>query len=281
MPYFFFETIEGGAEKTVFLNFCQVLFNAFQNTNDALVGLCQFARDRLGFTGQVLSLETFLNQKFPSGLNGFSITCLQNTSTTGFTVFNNGELPEDSLILYSNTDVAPLSPIAIWLSPEVTDDNDIFGIDFIVNVPNVVVENDDTIRAFIDLYAIAPQNYIIERYMNYKITNQASFRVDSKFFSPTATDGGLDIQGDIVRIQNVQIEENTFIFEVVMANRMAGITRVLFTKINGTVTDAVGVSSVIIPSATVVSNNALLIFLTATTTESYQVTFMVDTLEVV
>lgn len=162
MPYFFFESIEGGAEKTVFLNFCGVLFNAFQNTNDALVGLCQFARDRLGFTGQVLSLETFLNNEFDPEQRRILIFCLNNNAAGDIDLFSNGETDPGDEVFFSNMET-PITPVTLFSNGERDNPDGSFGKDFEIRVPLEVPQSDAVIASFANLYVIAPQNYGIVR----------------------------------------------------------------------------------------------------------------------
>lgn len=163
LPFFFEFTAQDGTQKQGFINFAEVLFGALQHSNLQLVGLCEFIRDRLAFTGQVLSLEILLNTKFDPDQERISILCLQNNFVEGIDIYNNDEVDPTPIVLYNNGEFNA-TPITLWNNDEVQDPDSLFGKNFSIQVPNDVPTSDDLMRALLDLYVIAPQNYIIQRF---------------------------------------------------------------------------------------------------------------------
>lgn len=163
LPFFFQTTLLENTAKPRFVSFAEVLFNALQNSNVALVAFCEFIRDRLLFNGQVLSLETFLNNIFDNDLRRINIECFNNNFSPGIILFLNGEFNPEPIILFSNGEVID-SPITLFTNDELFNPGSLFGIDFNLNVPADVPDSDDIIRAFANIYVIAPQNFDIVRF---------------------------------------------------------------------------------------------------------------------
>ena len=163
LPFFFEFSAQDGVQKQSFINLAEVFFNSLQHSNDSLIALCDFIRDRLSFTGQVLSLEILLNNKFDNAQRRISILCLQNNFVEGLDIYNNAEVDPTPVTLYNNSESNP-TPITLWNNDEVQDPNSLFGKNFSVQVPTDVPSSDDLITALLDLYVIAPQNYIIQRF---------------------------------------------------------------------------------------------------------------------
>lgn len=163
LPYFFEQSIQTGNGKVLFVNLVQALFGSMNTSNDNFVAFCEFIRDRLAFTGQVLSLVTLLNTKYDPTLERITILCLQNNFVEGLDIYNNGETDPTPVILYNNNEAA-VAPITLWTNADVNDPDSLFGKNFVVRVPNDVPTSDDIITAILNLYVIAPQNYIIQRF---------------------------------------------------------------------------------------------------------------------
>lgn len=163
LPFFFEFSIQTGIQKTRWINLAEVLFNAFQKSNVDFIALCEFIRDRLAFTGQVLSLNELLNIKFDPVQERIFILCLANNFVEGIDIYNNDEVDPTPIILYINFESA-VAPITLWTNDEIFDPDSLFGKNFVVRVPNDVPTSDDLITALLNLYVIAPQNYIIQRF---------------------------------------------------------------------------------------------------------------------
>jgi hypothetical protein len=162
LPYLFQVNVPSFDKKTVFVEFAEVLFAAYQLVNVAFVDFVAEIRNRLSFTGQVLSLTTFLNNTFDNTLKRITIECLNNASNDALIVFNNGEEINDNLTIYNNGETV-IAPVTFWTNSDV-DTPILFGVDFIINVPSDVTASDDIIEAFANIYVIAPQNYNIIRF---------------------------------------------------------------------------------------------------------------------
>lgn len=154
--------VPGTSRKVGYVDLAEVLFNGLAFTNGSLVSLVAEIRKRLSFTGQVLSLEKFLNDTFDNVLRRITIACLNAVAVDFFAIFLNSEGGNDELIFYANADVA-VAPITIFLQSDITG-GEIFGVDFNINVPNDITLQDDVIRAFADIYVVAPQSYDIIRF---------------------------------------------------------------------------------------------------------------------
>jgi len=163
LPYFWEFSIQDGSRKESFMNFAEVLFKSLDQSNSNLVELCEFIRDRLAYTGQVLSLVTLLNDKFDPVLRRITITCLNANFVEGIDIFLNGEIDPSPIMLFTNGENI-FAPITLFTNAEAADPTSLEGISFVVNVPNDVPTSDAVIRALLDLYVIAPQEYLIERF---------------------------------------------------------------------------------------------------------------------
>ena len=136
LPYFWSFTIGTDIEKTVFLNYVWTLFSQLKPLNQSMVDFCSFITTRLNYTGQRKALIEMLNDTYDNTLRRITLNCIDNNFVEG---------------------------LDIYLDSEVNDPNSIFGKSFVVHVPVDVVESDELIRALLDIYVIAPQEYLIIR----------------------------------------------------------------------------------------------------------------------
>lgn len=163
LPYFWQYTIGTEQKKVKFEALTDVLFDSAKVANEKFISFCEFIRDRLAYTGQVLSLETLLNNKYDNDLRRITIDCFNNTFVEGLDIYNNDETDPTPLILFRNNETNSI-PITLFNNDEVIDENSLFNVSFRVNVPIDVTTSDVLIRAILNLYVIAPQNYIITRF---------------------------------------------------------------------------------------------------------------------
>lgn len=164
IPYFWEIGIIDEQNKGNFIAFAEVLFNSIQETNDTFVRLVSFLRDRMAYTGQKLSLNTMLNDKFDPINRRLELVCLGLNFIGGIDIYNNDETDPTPLILVNNQESNP-TPVTIWTNAEIFNDESIEGKSFIVYVPNENPNSDELIRGILNLYVIAPQNYLIKRYI--------------------------------------------------------------------------------------------------------------------
>ena len=162
LPYFWSFTIGTQQEKTVFLNYVWTLFSQFKPLNVSMVDFCSFITTRLDYTGQVLALVELLNDNFDNTLRRITLNCLDNNFVEGLDIFLDSEVDPTPIILFLDGETNPI-PITLFLDSEITDSGSIFGKSFEVNVPIDAVESDEIIRALLDIYVIAPQEYLINR----------------------------------------------------------------------------------------------------------------------
>lgn len=164
LPYFWEYTIGSGTKKTAFMDFTEVIFGQLAPTNANFILVVEFVRDRMAYTGQVLSLVTLLNNKYDNTLRRISIQCLNNNFVEGIDIYNNNEVDPTPVILFNNFENNFGLTITLFNNAEVQDPNSLYGKSFIVNVPNDVTATDVQIRALLNVYVIAPQSYLIQRF---------------------------------------------------------------------------------------------------------------------
>ena len=163
IPFFWQITIGTESQKVMFINLLEALWSAFNHSNEHFVALCEFVRDRLAFTGQVLSLLELLNTKFDDPLHRITIECLDNNFFEGLDIYRNAENDPTPIELYRNSEVSP-TPITLFTNAEVNDATSLYGVSFIINIPNDVPTSDEIIRALLAFYVVAPQEYLINRF---------------------------------------------------------------------------------------------------------------------
>ena len=163
LPYFWSFTIGTQVEKTVFLNYVFTLFSGLKPVNVSMVDFCSFINTRLSFTGQVIALIQLLNDNFDNTLRRITLDCLNNNFVEGLDIFLDSETDSTPIILFLDSELNPI-PISVFLDSEILDPTSIAGKSFVVNVPTDVVESDEIIRALLDIYVIAPQEYLIVRF---------------------------------------------------------------------------------------------------------------------
>lgn len=163
LPYFWSFTIGTQLEKTIFLNYVGVLFSGLKPLNIAMVDFCAFITTRLSFTGQVIALVQLLNDNFDNTLRRITIDCLNNNFVEGIDIFLDSEVDPTPITLFLDGETNPI-PITLFLDSEISDPTSLAGQSFVVNVPIDVVESDEIIRALLDIYVIAPQEYLIIRF---------------------------------------------------------------------------------------------------------------------
>jgi len=163
LPFFWEFTIETDSKKTDFVHLEEVLFGSIQPTNEEFIALCEFIRDRLAYSGQVLSLVTLLNDKYDDPLRRIFIECLGANFVEGSDLYNNDEEDPTPIDLYNNLENPP-APLTLWNNDEVTDPSSLYGISFIIHIPADVPQSDELIRALLAFYVIAVQQYKIIRF---------------------------------------------------------------------------------------------------------------------
>jgi hypothetical protein len=160
LPWFWEYTIETNSQKIAFMNLCEVFFNSLQKSNENLVELCGIIRDRLAYTGQVLSLETLLNDKYDDILRRIFIECLNANYTEGLDIYNNDEIDPTPIDLYNNDETA-VTTITLWLNDDIEPDPTLQTISFIVHIPVSITVSDEIIRALLAFYVVGGQEYSI------------------------------------------------------------------------------------------------------------------------
>lgn len=162
LPYFWSFTIGTEQEKTVFLNYVWTLFSQMKPLNVSMVDFCSFITTRLNYTGQRMSLIELLNDNYDNTLRRITIYCLDNNFVEGLDIYLDDEIDPTPIELFLDSEENPI-PITIFLDSELEDSESNAGKSFIVYVPIDVVESDTLIRALLDIYVIAPQEYLIKR----------------------------------------------------------------------------------------------------------------------
>ncbi len=162
LPFFWSFTINTLIEKAVFRNFVFALFSQFKLLNTQLVDFASFINTRLNFTGQVLALTTLLNDNFDDPLRRITITCFNSPFVEGLDVFLDSETDPTPMMLFLDVETNDI-PITLFLDSEINDPTSLAGKAFEVNVPNGVVESDIIIRVLLDIYVVAPQEFLIKR----------------------------------------------------------------------------------------------------------------------
>ena len=163
LPYFWSYTIGTQQEKTIFLNYVWALFSQFKPLNVSMVDFCSFISTRLNYTGQRKALIELLNDNYDNTLRRITLNCLDNNFVEGLDIYLDSETDPTPIVLFLDSEVNPV-PITLFLDSENSDPNSIAGKSFEVNVPIAVVESDEIIRALLDIYIIAPQSYLINRF---------------------------------------------------------------------------------------------------------------------
>ena len=163
LPYFWSYTIGTDIEKTVFLNYVWTLFSQLKPLNQSMVDFCSFITTRLNYTGQRLALLELLNDNYDNTLRRITLNCLDNNFVEGLDIYLDSEVDPTPIELFLDSELNPV-PITLFLDSEINDSGSIAGKSFVVNVPVDVVESDELIRALLDIYVIAPQEYLIERF---------------------------------------------------------------------------------------------------------------------
>ena len=162
LPYFWSYTIGTDIEKTVFLNYVWTLFSPLKPLNQTMVDFCSFITTRLNYTGQRMALIELLNDNYDNTLRRITIACLDLNFVEGIDIYLDIEDDPTPIELFLDGETNPI-PITLFLDSEINDPNSIAGKSFIVYVPIDVVESDELIRALMDIYVIAPQEYLIIR----------------------------------------------------------------------------------------------------------------------
>ena len=163
LPYFWSYTIGTEIEKTVFLNYVWTLFSQFKPLNVSMVDFCSFITTRLNYTGQRQALIELLNDNYDNDLRRCTIVCLDLNFVEGIDIYLNGETDPTPIVLFNNGETNPI-PITLFNNDEWSDSDSLVGKSFVVKIPTDVVESDTLIRALLNIYVIAPQEYLIERF---------------------------------------------------------------------------------------------------------------------
>lgn len=162
LPFFWSYTIGTDQEKTIFLNYVWTLFSQFKPLNISMVDFCSFIRTRLNYTGQRMALIELLNDNFDNDTRRITLDCLDLNFVEGLDIYLDSETDPSPIELFLDGETNPV-PITLFLDIEIQDPDSIAGKSFIVHVPVDVSESDVLIRALLDIYVIAPQEYLIER----------------------------------------------------------------------------------------------------------------------
>ena len=162
LPYFWSFTIGTQQEKTIFLNYVWALFSQFKPLNQSMVDFCSFITTRLNYTGQRLALIELLNDNFDNTLERITLDCLDLNFVEGIDIYLDSEVDPTPITLFLDGELNPI-PITLFLDSEIGDTGSIAGKSFIVHVPVDVTQSDELIRALLDIYVMAPQEYLIER----------------------------------------------------------------------------------------------------------------------
>ena len=162
LPFFWSYTIGDNQEKTIFLNYVWTLFSQFKPLNMQMVDFCSFITTRLNYTGQRMALIELLNDNFDNNLRRITLNCLDNNFVEGLDIYLDSETDPSPIELFLDGEINSV-PITLFLDSEIQDPDSIAGKSFIVHVPVGVSESDILIRALLDIYVIAPQEYLIER----------------------------------------------------------------------------------------------------------------------
>lgn len=162
LPYFWSFTIGTQQEKTIFLNYVWALFSQFKPLNVSMVDFCSFITTRLDYTGQRLALIELLNDNFDNDLRRITLNCLDLNFVEGIDIYLDSEIDPTPIELFLDGEINPV-PITLFLDSENSDAGSIAGKSFEIDVPIDVSELDGIIRALLDIYVIAPQEYLINR----------------------------------------------------------------------------------------------------------------------
>ena len=163
LPYFWSYTIGNNQEKTVFLNWVWTLFSQFKPLNQSMVDFCSFITTRLNYTGQRMALTELLNDNYDNSARRCFIQCLDRNFVEGLDIYLDSEVDPTPIVLFLDSETNDI-PITVWLDSEITDPDSLFGQSFVVHIPVGVPTSDEVIRALLDIYVIAPQSYIINRF---------------------------------------------------------------------------------------------------------------------
>ena len=163
LPYFWSYTIGNSQEKTVFLNWVWMLFSQFKPLNVSMVDFCSFITTRLNYTGQRMALTELLNDNYDNTARTCWIECLDRNFVEGLDIYLDDETDPTPIVLFTDSEANDI-PITVWLDSEIQDPVSIYGQSFIIHIPITVPESDEIIRALLDIYIIAPQEYLINRF---------------------------------------------------------------------------------------------------------------------
>ncbi len=163
LPYFFLYTIATNQPKSTARAYFEMFVLPLNASNAAFVAVCTQIVDKLAYTGQTLSLETLLNDKYDLTLRRIFIINLGNNFGEGLDIYNNDEVDPTPIVLYNNGEPNPI-PITLFNNDEITGASSLLGIAFIVNIPIGISIPDELIRALLDIYVAAPRQYRIIRF---------------------------------------------------------------------------------------------------------------------
>lgn len=159
-PYFWTKSIFTKQEKTIFLNYVYTLFSQLKPINESFIDFCVFIENRLSYTGQVLSLEKLLNDNFDNTQRRIFIECLDALPIQGVDVYLDSETDPNENDFYLDSETNP-NAVTIFLDGEDPNQN---NFNFSVNIPSDITQNDQVIRAILDIYVISGQQYQIIRF---------------------------------------------------------------------------------------------------------------------
>jgi len=155
MPYFWKKDDATSLDKSVWVSYMEVIFNALLNYLTEIQNQAALKLAFLNVTGQVLSLENYLNNTYDNTLRRIYITISQTQPPYG-----------ETWVLASETDSSPktwvltseidITPTTMYLSNEF-----ISYTYFTVNIPTDVVFVESKLRAELSNYVLATKLYNI------------------------------------------------------------------------------------------------------------------------
>ncbi|WP_294536891.1 hypothetical protein [uncultured Bacteroides sp.] len=140
--------------KPRLFSFIRVLVAPFSHLHDVFMSYRKQSMNRIVITGQVISLETNLNEMFFLKNNEIYIT---DVPAESFYMYNDDE-PFPGLMMYNDDEESPEQEF--WRN----DGEGRYDGDFIVNVPSFLRDYESQIRIFLDTYKVVGRKYIINIY---------------------------------------------------------------------------------------------------------------------
>ena len=135
--------------------FVKVLLSPLQRLLDLLDAYIAAKRYELTFNGQICYLEHILNDKYDPILRRITITDPPQLLITPLSIFNIAD-EKPSILLYNLGDIRPNSTANSYSIADFTTQ-----VDFILNIPNDLVTQQNAIKKTCDAYKEASKYYTI------------------------------------------------------------------------------------------------------------------------